>query len=127
VRHCVGSSLAMVNSFSSSSRDHSVFLIDGSSHSFQRALHCLAVFFARSDAQRAHWLRPYLEIWGICQLLTMFLEAMGRLTAALSTSSSTFDHCPTLVTTMVAAVRSKTGNWARCEVRVASCAMNAAA
>jgi hypothetical protein len=72
----------MVNSFSSSSRDHSVFLMLGSSHSCQRDLHCLAVFFARSEAQRAHWLSPYLEM------------------AALRTSSSTFDHCPTLVTTI---------------------------
>jgi hypothetical protein len=99
VRHCVGNNLAMVKSFSSSSRDHSVFLMlrrvslrtlqklsrtyEGSSHSFHRALHCFAVFFASREAQRAHWLRPYFEM------------------AALSTSSSTLDHCPTLVTTIV--------------------------
>jgi hypothetical protein len=106
VRHCVGSSLAIVKSFSSSSRDHSVFLIlrkvslrnfatvgftyEGSSHSFHRALHCFAVFFASREAQRAHWLRPYFEM------------------AALSTSSSTLDHCPTLVTT-IAMVSGKIG------------------
>ena len=37
VLHCVGISLARCSNFSSSSRLHSVFLIDGSSHSNQRA------------------------------------------------------------------------------------------
>ena len=73
----------MVKSFSSSSRDHSVFLMDGSSHSFHRALHCLLVFLDSRELTRAHWLSPYFEM------------------AALRTSSSTFDHCPTLVTTMM--------------------------
>ena len=34
VRHCVGINLARCNNFSSSSRVHSVFLMDGSSHSY---------------------------------------------------------------------------------------------
>jgi len=59
VRHCVGSSLARCSSFSSSSRVHSVFLIAGSSHSYQRALHCLADLRTSSDEMRAHWFRPY--------------------------------------------------------------------
>lgn len=98
----------MVSSFSSSSLDHSVFLIAGSSHSFHRALHCFAVyhtcqlyvhsaiagksctFFASSEAHRAHWLRPYFEM------------------AAFSTSSSTFDHCPTFVTTIVPGCNNRT-------------------
>ena len=52
-------SLAKCSNFSSSSRVHSVFLILGSSHSYQRALHCLADFLTRSDEILAHWFRPY--------------------------------------------------------------------
>jgi hypothetical protein len=33
--------------------DHSVFLIEGSSHSYQRALHCFGVFLTRRDDIRA--------------------------------------------------------------------------
>src|SRR6266404_1977784 len=72
VRHCVGMSLARWSSFSSSSYrtagrwllvtaaerdrrtfDHSVFLIEGSNHSYQRALHCFGVFRTRSEDIRA--------------------------------------------------------------------------
>ena len=38
VRHCVGINFARWSSFSSSSLVHSVFLMLGSSHSYQRAL-----------------------------------------------------------------------------------------
>ena len=33
--------------------DHSVFLIDGSNHSYHRALHCLGVFRTSNDEIRA--------------------------------------------------------------------------
>ena len=33
--------------------DHSVFLMQGSSHSYQRALHCFGVFLTRRDEIRA--------------------------------------------------------------------------
>lgn len=59
VRHCVGINLARCSSFSSSSRLHSVFFILGSSHSNQRALHCLADFLCSRDAIRLHWFLPY--------------------------------------------------------------------
>jgi hypothetical protein len=70
--------------------DHSVFLMEGSSHSYQRALHCFGVFRTRSEDMRAlvsrrewvgrgseldvtdHWFLPYFAI------------------AALRTSSSVF-------------------------------------
>ena len=32
----------------------------GSSHSYQRALHCLADLRTSSEEMRAHWFRPYL-------------------------------------------------------------------
>lgn len=38
-----------------------VFLIAGSSHSYQRALHCLADLRTSSEEMRAHWFRPYLR------------------------------------------------------------------
>lgn len=53
VRHWVGMSLARCSSFSSSSRVHSVFLMAGSSHSYQRALHCLADLRTSSEEMRA--------------------------------------------------------------------------
>lgn len=59
VRHCVGISLAKCSSFSSSSLDHSVFLMLGSSHSYHRALHCLADFRCSKEAIRDHWFLPY--------------------------------------------------------------------
>lgn len=59
VLHCVGINLARCKSFSSSSRDHSVFLILGSSHSNQRALHCLADLRWSNEAIRDHWFFPY--------------------------------------------------------------------
>ena len=59
VRHWVGMSLARCSSFSSSSRVHSVFLMLGSSHSYHRALHCLADFRTSRDEMRAHWFSPY--------------------------------------------------------------------
>ena len=34
------------------------FLIEGSSHSYHLALHCLALFLFMSDAMRAHWFLP---------------------------------------------------------------------
>ena len=54
VRHWHGYSFARCSSFSSSSRAHSVLRIDGSSHSYQRALHCFADLRLSSDATRAH-------------------------------------------------------------------------
>ena len=33
--------------------DHSVFLMEGSSHSYQQALHCFGVFLTRRDEIRA--------------------------------------------------------------------------
>lgn len=59
VLHCVGINLAKCSNFSSSSRLHSVFLMLGSSHSNQRALHCFGDFLCRSEAIRAHWFFPY--------------------------------------------------------------------
>ena len=85
MRHCVGIILARWSSFSSSSLLHSIFLMLGSSHSFQRALHCLGVLRASSEDTRAHWLRPYLE------------------TEALRISSSMLVHTPPLTTGMMAA------------------------
>mmetsp|Transcript_7123 Transcript_7123/g.12266 ORF Transcript_7123/g.12266 Transcript_7123/m.12266 type:complete len:232 (+) Transcript_7123:2304-2999(+) len=79
VRHCVGMSLARCSSFSSSSRVHSVFLMVGSSHSYQRALHCFADLRTSSEEMRDHWLRPYF------------------MTAALRISSSVFFHTPPLI------------------------------
>mmetsp|Transcript_6460 Transcript_6460/g.17869 ORF Transcript_6460/g.17869 Transcript_6460/m.17869 type:complete len:206 (-) Transcript_6460:2389-3006(-) len=80
VRHCVGISLARCNSFSSSSRVHSVFLIAGSSHSYHRALHCLADLRFSRDAIRAQLLSPYF------------------ITPALRISSSVFFQTPPLIT-----------------------------
>ena len=76
VRHWHGISLARCSSFSSSCRVHSVFLIEGSSHSYQRALHCLADLRVSSDEMRDHWFLPYF------------------ITAALRISSSVFFHTP---------------------------------
>jgi hypothetical protein len=52
--------------------------MDGSNHSYQRALHCLADFLLRREAIRAHWFLPYF------------------ITAALRISSSEFLHTPPL-------------------------------
>lgn len=59
VLHWVGISLAKCSSFSSSSLDHSVFLILGSNHSYQRALHCFADLRCNNEAIRDHWFFPY--------------------------------------------------------------------
>jgi len=79
VRHWAGISLARWSNFSSSSRDQSTFFMDGSNHSNQRALHCLADLRFRSDATRAHCCLPYF------------------ITAAFSISSSEFFHTPPLM------------------------------
>mmetsp|Transcript_14021 Transcript_14021/g.37875 ORF Transcript_14021/g.37875 Transcript_14021/m.37875 type:complete len:206 (+) Transcript_14021:2102-2719(+) len=85
VRHCVGMSLAKCNSFSSSSRVHSVFLMLGSSHSNHLALHCFADLRTSRDEMRAHWFRPYF------------------ITAALRISSSVFFQMPPLIWILMAA------------------------
>merc|ERR1719225_2225555 len=82
VRHWVGISLAKCNSFSSSSLAHSVFLMLGSSHSNQRALHCLADFLCSKLAILDHWFLPYF------------------ITAAFMISSSVFLHTPPLIITL---------------------------
>ena len=79
VLHCVGISFARCSSLSSSSFDHSILRMPGSSHSAHLALHCLGVFRASSDETRAHWFSPYLE------------------TEALRISSSMFVLKPTLI------------------------------
>ena len=79
VRHWQGYNLAKCNNFSSSSLVHSVFLIDGSSHSYHRALHCLALFLFSKEATLAHWFLPYF------------------MTAAFKISSSVFFHTPPLI------------------------------
>lgn len=93
VRHCVGINFARCSNFSSSSRDHSILRILGSSHSTQRALHCFGVFRASSDDTRAHWLRPYFDTYQRrCQQRSSMktFSWMDRHTLALSTSSSKF-------------------------------------
>jgi hypothetical protein len=84
VRHCVGINFARCSNFSSSSLDHSILRMPGSSHSDHRALHCLGVFRARSEDTRAHWFRPYFE------------------TEALRISSSMLVQTPPLTTGIVA-------------------------
>ena len=79
VRHWQGYNFARCSNFSSSSRVHSVFLIEGSSHSYQRALHCFALFLFNNEATRAHWFLPYF------------------MTAAFRISSSVFFHTPPLI------------------------------
>ena len=58
-------------------------MIEGSSHSYQRALHCLADLRTSNDEMRAHWLMPYF------------------MTAALRISSSVFFHTPPLATNLM--------------------------
>ena len=79
VRHWQGYNFAKCSNFSSSSRVHSVFLIDGSSHSYQRALHCFADFLLSKEATLAHWFLPYF------------------MTAAFRISSSVFFQTPPLI------------------------------
>ena len=79
VRHWHGYNFAKCSNFSSSSRVHSVFLIEGSSHSYQRALHCFADFLLSKEATLAHWFLPYF------------------MTAAFKISSSVFFHTPPLI------------------------------
>ena len=79
VRHWHGYNFAKCSNFSSSSRVHSVFLIEGSSHSYQRALHCFADFLLSKEATRAHWFLPYF------------------MTAAFKISSSVFFQTPPLI------------------------------
>lgn len=57
--------------------------MEGSSHSYHRALHCLADFRTRSDEIRAHWFFPYF------------------ITAALRISSSVFFHTPPLIIILI--------------------------
>ena len=99
VRHCVGISFAMCSSFSSSSRDHSIFLIDGSSHSYQRALHCFGVFLTSRDEMRAHWFIPYLDTAAlrISSSVCHVSDASHALTEVLS-HSLTFFHTPPFTT-----------------------------
>ena len=100
------------------SRVHSVFLIAGSSHSYQRALHCLALLRTSSDEMRAHWFRPYLE--GGCRRrgegsrgwqgggvsragrhgARVAMKQPHFITAALRISSSVFFHTPPLMRTV---------------------------
>jgi hypothetical protein len=53
--------------------------MEGSIHSYHRALHCLGVLRTSSDEMRAHWFLPYF------------------MTAALRISSSVFFHTPPLI------------------------------
>ena len=94
VRHCVGISFAMCSSFSSSSRDHSIFLIDGSSHSYQRALHCFGVFLTSRDEMRAHWFIPYLDTAAlrISSSVCHVSDASHALTEVLSHLHSSIHH-----------------------------------
>jgi len=64
-------------------RTRLTFLIDGSSHSYQRALHCLADLRTRRDEIRAHWFLPYF------------------ITAALRISSSVFFQTPPLIIILI--------------------------
>lgn len=106
VRHCVGMSFARWSSFSSSSLVHSVFLMEGSSHSYQRALHCLADLRTSSELMRAHWLRPYfmtaaLRISSCCRMIVVqwcgevlaATQAVGTQSHA-SARTSVFFHTP---------------------------------
>mmetsp|Transcript_47895 Transcript_47895/g.97894 ORF Transcript_47895/g.97894 Transcript_47895/m.97894 type:complete len:225 (-) Transcript_47895:190-864(-) len=79
VRHCVGMIFARCSSFSSSTLVHSVFLMLGSSHSYQRALHCFEDLRESKLAIRDHWFFPYF------------------MTAAFRISSSVFFHTPPLI------------------------------
>jgi len=128
VRHWVGISLARCSSFSSSSRVHSVFLMAGSSHSYHRALHCLADLRTSREEMRDHWFSPYLPgrssrgSRGLVEMLVLVLARWRRrrggggqggggrqtlnslpgahfITAALRISSSVFFHTPPLMRT----------------------------
>ena len=79
VRHWQGYNFAKCSNFSSSSRVHSVFFIEGSNHSYHLALHCLADFLLSKEATLAHWFLPYF------------------MTAALRISSSVFFQTPPLI------------------------------
>ena len=79
VRHWQGYNFAKCSNFSSSSRVHSVFFIEGSNHSYHLALHCLADFLLSKEATLAHWFLPYF------------------MTAAFRISSSVFFHTPPLI------------------------------
>ena len=98
-RHWQGITFASAKSFSSSSRLHSTLRMPGSSHSCHRDLHCFAVFFASRDAQRDHSVIVSIAMRpGIINLrFNPYFEI-----AAFSTSSSTFDQAPVLVTTILA-------------------------
>ena len=85
VRHWQGYNLAKCNNFSSSSLVHSVFFIEGSSHSYHLALHCLADFRFKREATLAHWFLPYF------------------MTAAFKISSSVFFHTPPLIMILMVA------------------------
>src|SRR5881392_1074502 len=91
VRHCVGINLARWSSFSSSSLLHSIFLMLGSSHSFQRALHCLGVLRASRDETRAHWFRPYLDTEALRISSSMLVQTPPLTTGMLGSSSDRTD------------------------------------
>ena len=57
--------------------DHSVFFMDGSSHSYHRALHCLGVLRARREDMRAHWFLPYFAMAALRTSSSVFWEEMS--------------------------------------------------
>ena len=57
--------------------------MEGSSHSYQRALHCLADLRTRREEIRAHWFLPYF------------------MTAAFKISSSVFFHTPPFIIILI--------------------------
>ena len=72
--------------------DHSVFLMDGSNHSYQRALHCLGVFRTRREDIRAlervsrgherrrrtyHWFLPYFAMAALRTSSSVFCRAVS--------------------------------------------------
>ena len=54
VRHWQGNIRTRWSNFSSSYLDHSVFLIEGSNHSYQRALHSFEVFRTKRELILLH-------------------------------------------------------------------------
>lgn len=67
-------------------RQGKTFLMEGSSHSYQRALHCLADLRTRREEIRAHWFLPYF------------------MTAAFKISSSVFFHTPPFIIILIFAL-----------------------
>lgn len=108
VRHCVGISLARCSSFSSSVLDHSTFLMDGSSHSYHRALHCFGVFLTSRDEIRAHCCGSVRKCITVIRAGLTFLPYFEM--AALRISSSVLRHTPPLMM-----IRTMVGVWIRGE------------